>query len=133
MLKILILSYYELKESLLCASKELEKFGFIVQNFPLFQYYKDQNDKREDYATLCLQSIEEYKPDVIIAHVYRHIHTSKALKIAKKLKCKVFLVTHAPFVPGDTTRSFLSKIAVRFYDKFIGPGKLKRFDKVIAF
>src|SRR3989338_4103696 len=78
-----------------------------------------------------------YKPDVIITHNYRHLHTTKALKIAKKLKsegkrCKVFLVTHAPFVEGDITRSFISKSIVKFYDMFIGPRTLNKFDKIIA-
>lgn len=74
----------------------------------------------------------EFKPNVIIAHVYRHPHTRKALKIAKKLNCKVFLVTHAPFVPDNSTRSFTSKLAVRLYDMFIGPRVINKFDKVIA-
>src|SRR3989339_1702444 len=76
----------------------------------------------------------ELKPDVIIAHVYRHIHTSKALRVAEKLgkqgrKCKVFLVSHASFT--QETRSILGRMAVGYYDKFIGPGKLKKFDKII--
>ena len=38
------------------------------------------------------------KPDIIIAHNYRHIHTEKAIKIAKKIKAKCYLITHAPFI-----------------------------------
>jgi len=74
----------------------------------------------------------EFKPDVIIAHAYRHTHTLKAAKLAKKLGIRAYLVTHAPFVPGNNTRSFIAKSAVRFYDSFIGPNVLKKFDKVIA-
>lgn len=79
----------------------------------------------------------EYSPDIIFAHVYRQIHTTRAIKIANKLKeqckkCKVFLVTHAPFVEGDITRSFFSKMAVRFYDFLIGPRTINNFDKVIV-
>lgn len=79
----------------------------------------------------------DYSPDIIIAHNYRQIHTTKALNIAKKLraegkKVKVFLVTHAPFVEGNITRSFLSKLAVGFYDRFIGPKTLHKFDKIIV-
>ena len=73
-----------------------------------------------------------FKPDVIIAHSYRQLHTTKALKIGKKIGAKVFLVTHAPFVEGDITRSFFAKLFVRFYDRFIGPSSLKKFDKIIA-
>ena len=73
-----------------------------------------------------------FKPDVIIAHSYRQLHATKALKIAKKLKCGVFLVTHAPFVEGNITRTLMAKIAVNFYDRFIGPRTLNKFDKIIA-
>ncbi len=78
-----------------------------------------------------------YAPDVIIVHNYRQLHTTKALKIARRLKdkgknCRVFLVTHAPFVEGNITRSNFSKASVSFYDKFIGPKTLKNFDKILA-
>lgn len=79
----------------------------------------------------------EYSPDVIIAHNYRQLHTTKALKVAEELKsqgknCRVFLVTHAPFVEGNITRSFAAKIAVGFYDRFIGPRTLNKFEKILA-
>lgn len=79
----------------------------------------------------------KYSPEVIIVHNYRHIHTTEALKIAEQLKkqgkkCKIFLVTHAPFVEGNITRSRLATLIVNFYDKFIGPRTLNRFDKVLV-
>ncbi len=78
------------------------------------------------------QAALDFKPDIIIAHVYRHLHTTKSLKLAKQLNAKVFLVTHAPFVEGDTTRSLFAKQAVRFYDTFFGPRIINKFDSVIA-
>ena len=74
----------------------------------------------------------KFNPDIMIVHGYRHLHTTRALKLAKKLNCKIFLVTHAPFIESNSTRSFLSKLTVNFYDKFIGPKKINQFDKVIA-
>lgn len=79
----------------------------------------------------------DYSPDIIIAHNYRHLHTTKALRVAEKLrsegkKCKVFLVTHAPFVEGNITRSFFAKLIVNSYDLFIGKSVLNRFDKILA-
>jgi len=76
------------------------------------------------------QEALKFKPDLIIAHSYRHRHTTKALKIAKKLGCKVFLVTHAPFARQE--RSFLGKIAVWYYDIFIGKATINQFDKIIS-
>ena len=79
----------------------------------------------------------DYSPDIIIVHNYRHLHTTKCLKIADKLrrdgkKCKVFLVTHAPFPEGNVTRSMIAKLAVKLYDKFIGPRTINKFDKILA-
>jgi glycosyltransferase involved in cell wall biosynthesis len=72
----------------------------------------------------------EFKPDLIIAHSYRQLHTTKALKLKKIIGCKVFLVTHAPF-DRSSTRNLLSKIAVSVYDSLIGPNTLNVFDKII--
>ena len=74
----------------------------------------------------------DFRPEVIIAHGYRQLHTTKALKIARKIKSKVFLVTHAPFIEGDFTRTFFAKLAVIFYDRFIGPRRINKFDKIIV-
>jgi len=74
----------------------------------------------------------DFRPDVIIAHGYRQLHTTKAFKIARKIKSKVFLVTHAPFVEGNFTRTLFAKLAVIFYDRFIGPKIINKFDKVIV-
>ena len=77
----------------------------------------------------CLAEILAFKPDVIIAHSYRHRQMSLALQAKKKLGCKTFLVTHAPFGREDS-RSFFANHYVSFYDTWIGPGKLKQFDSV---
>lgn len=78
----------------------------------------------------------EFHPDIIVAHNYRHIHTSKALTVRDELrksrkKTYCFLVTHAPFVEGNITRTRLQTLVVKFYDKFIGPRKINSFDKVL--
>src|SRR3989344_4426789 len=44
-----------------------------------------------------------FNPDIIIAHSYRHKHTTKIINLKEKLHCKIFLVTHAPF--GSSTRT----------------------------
>tara|TARA_Y100000310_G_scaffold338921_1_gene429959 strand:+ start:3869 stop:4993 length:1125 start_codon:yes stop_codon:yes gene_type:complete len=83
------------------------------------------------------KQVIKFSPDVIIAHSYRHPHTTKALKIKKILKsqgrkCKVFLVTHAPFLKDNSTRSFIQGLFVNFYDKFIGRKIINKFDKIIT-
>ncbi|MEK6858828.1 MAG: glycosyltransferase family 4 protein [Nanoarchaeota archaeon] len=72
-----------------------------------------------------------YKPDVIIAHAYRHTHTTKALSIGKQLGIPVFLVTHAPF-DRAATRSWVAGVAVFVYDACIGKRTLPKFTKIVA-
>lgn len=79
-----------------------------------------------------LKEALDFKPDVIIAHNYRQIPTHISLKIKRKLNCKVFLVTHAPFVERDITRSFIAKHVVKIYDKTFGPSTINKFDKILA-
>jgi len=74
---------------------------------------------------------KEFNADVIIAHCYRHKSMDLALKISKITGKRCFLVTHAPFAT-DENRSLMAKLYVRFYDRFVGPKKLKQFDKIIA-
>jgi len=78
------------------------------------------------------RALLEFRPDIIIAHSFRHPHTTKAIKLAKKINAKIFLVSHAPFVEGNTTRSFCQKLMVGFYDTFIAPSTLKKFHKIIT-
>ena len=104
---------------------EIMRFPFVKLGGESFMFWKFKK-----------QALE-FSPDLIITHNYRHIHTTQALKIARKLKkqgktCKVFLVTHAPFVEGDITRSFKETLAVKIYDFFIGPLIINKFDKILA-
>jgi glycosyltransferase involved in cell wall biosynthesis len=80
----------------------------------------------------AMKEIKKYKPNVIIAHSYSHPHTLFALRAAKLTRAKVFLVTHAPFVEGDITRSFWGHSARWFFDFFIGRNTINKFDKIIA-
>lgn len=79
----------------------------------------------------------EYSPDIIIAHNYRQLHTTRALKVAKELrkkgkKVKVFLITHAPFVEGNITRKWYETLVVNLYDLTIGKFTLNKFDKILT-
>lgn len=74
---------------------------------------------------------EEFKPDVIIAHGYRHPHTTRALCVGEKIGAKVFLVTHAPFA-REKNRGFIGNMAVGFYDFWIGRKMINKFDKIFA-
>lgn len=98
-----------------------------IMRFP-FKKFGGESFMSWDFQAEALN----FNPDLIIAHSYRQLHTTKALKIAKKINSKVFLVTHAPFLEDNSTRSFLAGIAVNLYDSLIGPRIINKFDKVIA-
>lgn len=65
-MKLLITSYYDLKESLLCASNALTQLGFVVTNYPLFRYYMDNNDKLDNYVDHFIDYIKQVNPDIIL-------------------------------------------------------------------
>ena len=76
------------------------------------------------------QEAKNFNPDIIIAHAYRHIHTIRALKIARKLHIPCLLVTHAPF-KRERSRTLIQNLSVKLYDLLIGRRTLKKFDKVL--
>ena len=103
-----------------------EKLGNVeITRFP----YKKLGGESFMYWDFEKEALK-FKPDLIMAHSYRHLHTTKALKITKKLNCKIFLVTHAPFQRSDS-RSILQSMVVIFYDLFIGQRVLNKFTKVL--
>lgn len=66
MKKILIVSYYGFKDSLECARQSLERLGYILDTYPLFQYAYDSNDKKENYKEHFNAYIQETSPDIIL-------------------------------------------------------------------
>jgi len=71
------------------------------------------------------------KPDIIITHAYRQYYSTKALRIAKKLKIPCILVTHAPFL-DKKLRNWKLNLAIWFYDTFIGKRILNKYSKIFA-
>lgn len=103
---------------------EIQRFKSVKLGGESFIYF---NYEKEAIA---------YRPDVITAHNYRHLHTLIALRVANKLrklghKCKVVLVTHAPFVEGNITRKGYESLIVSIYDSIIGRLTLPHFDAIL--
>ena len=76
------------------------------------------------------QDVLDLKPDVIDCQTYRHPESNFTLKLNKKLKTRIFLTTHAPFVAKELRGRKLSLI-VRFYDA-VYRKTLNQFNKIIA-
>lgn len=125
--EVLILSSNAIKGSNELAPEHEIREDIKIKRFP-FSRLGGESYMSWDFEQAAL----EFKPDIIIAHSYRHPHTKKALKIAKQLDIKCFLVTHAPFIEDNKTRSFFDGLAVNFYDKFIGKKIINQFTKIIA-
>lgn len=93
---------------------------------------KRLNVKRRMGYALWLEGIDgeiiTLEPELIICHGYRKPYTHNAIKIAKIIDAKCFLITHAPF---DLKRSLKLKLFVKLYD-FFYKDILNKFDKVIT-
>ena len=99
--------------------------GIRIRRFPI---------KRKVGYAIWFDFVEEalkLKPDVIICHGLRKPYLGPAIKIAKKLGIKCFLITHAPFVDKELRAPGLN-FAIWFYDKVKGRKMMNSFDKVLA-
>jgi glycosyltransferase involved in cell wall biosynthesis len=111
--------------------KEYEEIeGVKIYRFPI-KFQVGENALFWDFEKKAL----EINPDIIMAQVYRHPHTNQALKVARKLRkkgndCKIFLVTHAPFVSPEL-RGFKLTLLTKVYD-FLYARNMNKFDKVIT-
>ncbi len=122
--EILILSSNAIKGSDKTAPSEETIKDVKIKRFP-FKKLGGESFMFWDFEKSAL----EFSPDIIIAHSYRHPHTTKALKLAKKLNTKVFLVTHAPF---NRQRGLINNLIVKTYDILIGKRTLRKFNKIIT-
>ena len=110
--KVVVFSSNATKGSNELASRK-EKIGKVkIIRFP-FKKLGGESFMSWNFESEALK----FSPDIIICHSFRHPHTNKALKIKNKLKkqgkkCKVFLVTHAPFMEKNISRSFISHLVV---------------------
>tara|TARA_Y100000310_G_scaffold342413_1_gene445580 strand:+ start:8576 stop:9673 length:1098 start_codon:yes stop_codon:yes gene_type:complete len=71
------------------------------------------------------------KPDIIHTHGFRHPHSNKVIKIAKKLKVPCYLTTHAPFLEKGL-RNPISQLAVNLFNIFLSKKILNSYTRVFA-
>lgn len=105
------------------AEEELE--GIKIKRFPI--------KRKIGYAVWFDFEDEALKflPDIIICHGIRKPYLGPAVKVARMIKAKCFLITHAPFIEKEL-RSFKLNSLISLYDKFYGKKIMNSFDKVIA-
>lgn len=66
MKKVLIISFYDLKDYLSCIKELIEEYYFEVFSYPLFRYAYDANDKIENYKEHLDEYIKNINPDIIL-------------------------------------------------------------------
>jgi len=66
MKKLLIISFYELKDYFLCIKEQFEESYYTVIEYPLFKYAYDSNDRISDYKEHLNQYIQDKSPDIIL-------------------------------------------------------------------
>ena len=71
------------------------------------------------------------KPDIMHAHAFRHPHSNKVPRIAKKLKVPCYLTTHAPFLERGIRNPIL-QILTNVYDSLFAKKILNSYTKVFA-
>lgn len=108
----------------LTVSNQEIKEGVVITRFPV--------KRRQGYALWFDFEKEalQLNPDIIICHGLRKPYLKPAVKIARKIGAKCFLVTHAPF--SKEVRSKKLNILVWLYDNFYGKKIMNSFDKVIT-
>lgn len=62
-MRLVIVSYYDLRESLLCASIELQKLGYQVTNYPLLE---KKSNNTNDYVQDMIHSLSIINPQFIL-------------------------------------------------------------------
>ncbi len=66
MKKILIISYYGLREALDSAANSLKNYHYEIDTYPLFQYAYDINDKVKNYNEHFDEYVKKSNPDIIL-------------------------------------------------------------------
>jgi len=113
MKKILIVSYYELKESLRCAADCLENcLSYEILHYPLFEKKNDTNSRIENYFEDFISFIKKSNPDILFWWYFGI--SEKKLKEIKSLFPSLFQILYNwddPFI-WDIDPSYKEKVSL---------------------
>ena len=65
MLKLAFISFYDIKEYILSLKLAFEQHLYTVENYPLYRYAYDENDKIENYPAHLTKYLQKIQPDVV--------------------------------------------------------------------
>jgi hypothetical protein len=109
-MKLLIVSYYGLKDSLASAADSLQKLGFQVETYPLFRFVFDRHDKLENYVDHFDAFIKEYNPEIVLWW-FVQVPTSLIAQIRDRHRQRVHILYcwDDPYVWSDRSTDIAQK------------------------
>jgi hypothetical protein len=91
MLKMMIISFYDIIEYFAAIKKGFLKFDYNIVSYPLFRYAYDQYDKKKDYLKHFIENITEQNPDVIL-WCFFDVSSDVFIEIKKKFPNIIFIL-----------------------------------------
>lgn len=120
MRKVLIISFYDLKDHLLHISNVLsDKFKFDVEYYPLYMYCYDKNSKIKEYVDHFSDFIKNYKPDIMMCF-FSDVPVKVFKRIRKENKNCFFIIFNYDD-PKNLTKSMIDKCS--YFDMICTPSK----------
>lgn len=120
MRKVLIISFYELKDYLLHISNLFaDNYGYDVDYYPLFMYKYDKNSKIENYEEHFSKFCSNYNPDIILWWF-----TDVPIKVFKRIRNenkKTYFIIYNFDDPLNISKSYLDKCS--YFDLILTPSK----------
>ena len=95
MLKISLVTFYEVKEFILSIKNALETLLYEVNHYPLFQYAYDSNDKVENVALHMAKSLQRLNPDIVF-WIFSDVDLDVFKLVRSSLNPKTKFVLYAP-------------------------------------
>ena len=88
--RICVVSYYGVIEFMQSVHESLTSAGMTVFDFPMFRYYQDHHDKREDYADYFIRYLNENQIEYVLWW-FVGIPTVEFKRIKLETGCRYFL------------------------------------------
>ena len=91
MKKILFITFYGLCDQIANAANSLKQSNYVIDDYPLFKYAFDSNEKKENYVEHCIDYVKESEADILIWW-FVDIPVDELIMIREALSGKMFLL-----------------------------------------
>ena len=108
MLTLCFVSFYDIKEYILSLKLAFEQHLYKIENYPLYRFAYDQNDKLDNYSVHLVKYLQKIQPDVVFwifldvdIDTFRQVRAS----LPKSTQLVMYLADQTPI-----NESFLAKL-----------------------